>query len=197
MGRLWLTGWKNTRWVLFRLLLEGAATGTGKMTLGPHPDARTHGISAPSRVQGVWWSHTGASSSTPRPRRGCGPHSQSQPRATVPSSRQEGGDQGGSAKTALLLAEAAPPRQSCTVLQTLRWGGFGPGPAKVPAALPSPADPHGAATLPGHPPFPAPRSIRSPLTPAPFTLKRLDPRPHRCPASYPNAAGTEEALPKP
>lgn len=137
------------------------------------------------------------SSSTPRPRRGCGLHSQSQPRATVPTNRQEGGDQGGSAKAALLLAEAAPPRQSRTVLQTLRWGGFGPGPAKVPAALPSPADPHGAATLPGHPPFPAPRSIRSPLTPAPFTLKRLDPRPHRCPASYPNAAGTEEALPKP
>lgn len=197
MGRLWLTGWKNTRWVLCRLLLEGAATGIGKMTLGPHPDARTHGISAPSSRQGVWWSHTGASSSTPRPRRGCEPHSQSQARATVPSSRQEGGDQGGSAKTALLLAEAAPPRQSHTVLQTLRRGGFGPGSAKVPAALPSPVDPHGAATLPGPSPFPAPRSIRSPLTPAPFTLKRLYPRPHRCSASYPKAAGTEETLPKP
>lgn len=33
------------------------------------------------------------------------------PRAAVPSSRQEGGDQGGSAKAALPLAEAAPPRQ--------------------------------------------------------------------------------------
>lgn len=119
------------------------------------------------------------------------------PRATVPSSRHEGGDQGGSAKAALLLAEAAPPRQSHTVLQTRRWGGLGPGPARVPAALPSLADPHGAATLPGPPPPPAPRSIRSPLTPAPFTLKRLDLRPHRCPASFLGAAGTEEELPKP
>lgn len=113
------------------------------------------------------------------------------PRASVPSSRQEGGDQGGSAKAAFPLAEAAPPRQSRTVLQTLCWGGFGPGPAWVPAALPSPADSHGP------PPPPAPRSIRSPLTPAPFTLKRLDPRPHRCTASFLSAAGTEEALPKP
>lgn len=143
----------------------------------------------------MWWSRTGASSSTMRP--DVAVDFTANLRATVPSSRQEGGYQGGSAKAALLLAEAAPPKQSRTVLQTLRWGGFGPCPARVPAALPSLADPHGAATLPGPPPLPAPRSIRSPLTPAPFTLKRLDPRPHRCPASFPNAVGSEEELPKP
>lgn len=66
MGRLWLTGWKNMRWMICRRLLEGAATGLGERTSEPHPDARTHANLAPSSKQGVGWSRTGASSSTPR-----------------------------------------------------------------------------------------------------------------------------------
>lgn len=55
------------------------------------------------------------------------------PSAAVPSNRQEGGDQGGSAQAELPLAEAAPPRQSRTVLQPLHWGDCRPGAAKAPA----------------------------------------------------------------
>lgn len=54
------------RWMICRLLLEGAATGLEKRTSEPHPDARTHAIRAPSNRQWVGWSRTGASSSTPR-----------------------------------------------------------------------------------------------------------------------------------
>lgn len=117
-------------------------------------------------------------------------------RAAVPSSRREGGDQGGSAKAALPLAEAAPPRQSRTVLQPPLRGGCGPGPARALATRAPPADPHGAATLPGPlppPPPPAPRPIQSLPTPAALALKPLD---HRCPASFPSAAGTKKAQPK-
>lgn len=116
-------------------------------------------------------------------------------RAAVPSNRQKGGDQGGSAKCAFPLAEAVPPRQSRSVLQPRRWGGCRPGPAGAPATRASPADPRGAATLPRPPPPPpAPRPIQS--LPTPALLKLLDPRPHRCPASFRSAAGTE-TLPKP
>lgn len=123
------------------------------------------------------------------------------PRAAVPSSRQEGGDQGGSAKAGLQLAEAAPPRQSRTVLQPLRWGDCRPGAAKAPVTRATPDDPRSAATNAGTRIlllFPqAPRPTQSPPTLALLALTRLDPWPHRCPASCPSTAGAEEALPKP
>lgn len=121
------------------------------------------------------------------------------PSAAVPSNRQEGGDQGGSAQAELPLAEAAPPRQSRTVLQPLHWGDCGPGAAKAPATQASPDDPRGAATKPGPSPLlpPAPRPTQSPPTLALLVLTRLDSWPHRCPASFPSTADAEEALPKP
>lgn len=101
------------------------------------------------------------------------------PRAAVPSSRQEGGDQGGSAKAGLPLAEAAPPRQSRTVLQPLRSAATN---ARTRILLLFPR---------------APRPTQSPPTLALLVLTRLDPWPHRCPASFPSTAGAEKALPKP
>lgn len=164
MGRLWLTGWKNMRWMTC-LLLEGAATGLGKRTSEPHPDARNHAILAPSSRQGVGWSRTGASSSNAAP--DVAIDRAANPGAAVPSSRQEGGDQGGSAKAVLPLAEAAPPRQSLTVLQPLRWGDCRPGTAKAPATRASPDDPprrrhHAGSFSSSSPKYRGPPSLHQP-----------------------------------
>lgn len=186
------------RWVLCRrrllLLLEGAATRLGKRTSEPHPDARAHAISAPSSMQWVRWSRAGASSSTPHPTSLWTSQPIPEPRSLPAGKRAE--TKGARPKPRSHWLRRHHLDKSRTVLQTLRRGGFGPGPARAPAALPCPADPRGAATLPGPPPPPAPRPICSLLTLAPLALKRLDPRPHRCPASFRSAAGLEEALPK-
>lgn len=185
------------RWMICRRLLEGAATGLGERTSEPHPEARTHANPAPSSRQGgrmeSHWRlllHAAPDVAVDRA---------ANPSAAVPSNRQEGGEQGGSAQAELPLAEVAPPRQSRTVLQPLHWGDCGPGAAKAPATRASPDDPRGAATKPGpSPPLPpAPRPTQSPPTLALLVLTRLDSWRHRCPASFPSIAGAEEALPKP
>lgn len=128
-------------------------------------------------------------------RRRCGPHSQSQSRGSLQRARGRG-PKGARPKLRSHWLRRLP-RQSLSVLQTLSWGGFEPGLARSPAALPTPAYICNAATLPGPPPRPAPRPIHSPVSPAPLALKRLGPPPRYCSASFPSAASTEDALPKP
>lgn len=183
------------RWMTC-LLLEGAATGLGKRTSEPHPDARTHAILAPSSRQGVGWSRTGASSSNAAP--DVAIDRAANPGAAVPSSRQEGGDQGGSAKAVLPLAEAAPPRQSLTVLQPLRWGDCRPGTAKAPPLGHPQTIPRGAATMPGpSPPLP-PSTEAHPVSTNPGSPRAHATGPVASPLSSilsRSTAGAEEALP--
>lgn len=185
------------RWMIRRLLLEGAATGLEKRTSEPHPDARTHAILAPSNRQRVGWSRTGASSSTPR---------QTSLRTAQPIPALQALPAGKRAGT-----EGARPRPRShwlrrhhldkAALSSSRCAGVTAGLAlpRPPATRASPDDPRGAATMPGpSPPLP-PKHRGPPSRQQPWLYSRSRDWTRGLTAvqhPFPSTAGAEEALPK-
>jgi hypothetical protein len=127
---------------------EAAARSKARGQQGPHPGCSDpRGLGGPRHASGARTPKTRRR--RPTPRRARGPRSQSQRRG--PSCQQGGGDRRGSARAALPLAEAAPPRQRGAVLQSLRLCGCGPGPGP----LTTPASPR-PPTLVRSSSFPSP-----------------------------------------
>lgn len=194
MGRLWLTGWKNMRWMICRLLLEGSSHRVREKDVGAPPRC------ADPSNPGAFQQARGRMESHRRLLLHAAPNValEAQP---IPALRSLPAGYRAGTKGARPRPRShwlRRHRLAKTALSSSGCAGVTAGlDAKAPATRASQTTPAAPPPCPNLLLSPAPRPTQSPPTLALLALTRLDPWPHRCLASFPSRAGAEEALPKP